>query len=97
MPDIAEQLRVGNWLVLMYHYDCPNCKIVIKKLISEKESFQNKYGNIAFIEIPPYGENVFINAKRKLTKGSLSNSKDWFVRSPLLMVMQDARILQVVN
>jgi len=23
--DIGERLRAGNWLVLLYHYDCPGC------------------------------------------------------------------------
>ena len=29
--DIAESLKKGTWLVLLYHYDCPDCVVTIPK------------------------------------------------------------------
>lgn len=55
--DIAESLRKGLVVVLMYHYDCPDCRDAISRY---DRACREMVGNddavtIAFIGVPPYG------------------------------------------
>jgi len=40
--DIAESLKEGNWLVLLYHYDCPDCIETIPKYEQMARDLTNK-------------------------------------------------------
>ncbi len=55
--DIGDQLKEGNWLVVLYHYDCPSCAEVILKIEQMAREFEGNedFMRFALIEIPPYG------------------------------------------
>jgi hypothetical protein len=53
--DIGEKLSKGNWLILLYHHDCPDC---IKAIAKYEQMARNLAGNGGFgrqalIELPP--------------------------------------------
>ena len=85
--DISGQLKEGNWLVMLYHYDCPDCA----KAISEYEQMaRDLAGNedflrIALIEVPPYGLGS-VSEDSPYTLGRIDESKEWFVTTPAVML-----------
>jgi len=82
--DIGDQLKEGNWLVMLYHYDCPDCA----KAIPEYEQMaRDMEGNedflrIALVEVPPYGQSS-VGEDSPCVLGKLDKSKEWFVTTPV--------------
>jgi len=100
--DIGEKLRKGNWLVLFYHYDCPDCVAAIEKLNKTRYEIQDaRYStghltvelNIAFIEVPPYGKDQVI-AGSPCVSGRLADVKEWFVTTPAVVLLTDGQVKQ---
>jgi thiol-disulfide isomerase/thioredoxin len=53
--DIGEQLKIGNWLIMLYHHDCPDCIATIPKIEQMAKDLQDNEEVLKFalIEIPP--------------------------------------------
>lgn len=97
--DIKQQLQNGLWVVLMYHYDCPDCAKAIpeyEKMYDSLKGNQNAI-NFAFIEIPPYGNanQQLPSQDSKVTLGKLSDKKKWFYQTPVVVVINDGQVLKV--
>jgi hypothetical protein len=96
--DIGNQLQKGHWLILFYHHDCPKCQKVIS---TYKEMFKN-YGqvndsiNLFFLEVPPYGKNPII-FNTKYPTGKLSDKKEWFVNTPIGVLVSNGTVIKVVK
>jgi len=91
--DIGKQLEKGNWLILLYHYDCPDCAEAIPKY---EQMARNLAGNedflrIALIEVPPYGQAP-ITQKTPCTVGRLAETKEWFITTPAVALLTDAKV-----
>lgn len=91
--DIGDQLREGNWLVLFYHYDCPDCQKTITKYIKtfSEMDINNFLVRIAFIEIPPYGPKLDCHNQLCLI-GKLNNSKKWFITAPAEVLLASGSV-----
>lgn len=89
--DIADQLRTGNWLVLLYHHDCPDCIETISKFeqIAAEIEGNEDFLQIAFIEVPPYGGAIETNC----VYGKLSDIKEWFVTTPATVLLTHGKVL----
>jgi len=91
--DIAEMLKEGTWLVLLYHYDCPDC---IRAIAKYEQAARSLAGNediirIALIAMPPYGKNP-ISEDCPCTVGRLAPTKDWFVAAPAFALLADGKV-----
>jgi hypothetical protein len=91
--DIGEKLSKGNWLILLYHHDCPDC---IKAIAKYEQIARDLDGNedflqIALIELPPYGRAP-IAAQTPCTLGRLADTKDWFVTTPAAALILDGKV-----
>jgi hypothetical protein len=93
--DIGEKLKKGNWLVLFYHYDCPDCLEAIQKYekIFRKIDINNIALGFAIIAIPPYGEGQVI-AGSPCVLGRLLDVKEWFVTTPAMVLLKDSKATQ---
>ncbi|MGE5612535.1 MAG: hypothetical protein ACM359_25025, partial [Bacillota bacterium] len=89
--DIAPELSTGQWSVLLYHHDCPNCQEVIPR---DKNLSRRPAQKVAMIEIPPYGPPLpdpnptYLSAK-------LPDSKEWFVTTPVELILKEGQVVQV--
>jgi len=85
--DIGEQLEKGNWLLLFYHYDCPDCAeaIVNYEQIARDLAGNEDFLQIALIEVPPYGQ--LVSQTSPCTLGQLPGTKDWFVTTPAIVLL----------
>lgn len=91
--DIAETLRKGTWLVLLYHYDCPDCGWAIPKyeqMARELEGSED-FLRIALIAVPPYGRGP-LSENCPCTLGRLDRTKEWFVTTPATALLTDGQV-----
>ena len=93
--DIGEKLKKGNWLVLFYHYDCPDCIEAIQKYekIFREIDINNVALGFAIIAVPPYGEDHVI-AGSPCVPGRLADVKEWFVTTPAVVLLTDGQVKQ---
>jgi hypothetical protein len=91
--DIGKQLEKGNWLVLFYHHDCPDCQKAIANLGWPGHQFgiEKTDLKVAIIEMPPYGGSI----ETSCTYGRLLNVKEWFISTPAVVLMKNRKITQV--
>ena len=88
--DIAETLKKGTWLVLLYHYDCPDCGRVIPQYeqMARDLAGNEDFLRIAMIAVPPYGRAP-ISPNTPCTLGKLAETKEWFVTTPAVALLKD--------
>lgn len=87
--DIDEELKDGNWLVLFYHQDCPDCRKAVPEL--EKAVFEDVDFNIAIIEVPPYGSPIETNC----FYSRLLEAKEWFITTPVVILLNNSIVSAV--
>jgi len=91
--DIGSQLKKGNWLVLFYHYDCPDCVAAINGYV-QKAMYLDKnknYLKIAFIEVAPF-DSSFLHNNSRYTIGKLSSLKRWIISTPTVVLIEDCKV-----
>ena len=91
--DIAETLKKGTWLILLYHYDCPDCGWAIPKyeqMARELEGNED-FLQIALIAVPPYGRSP-VSQNCPCTLGKLNQTKEWFVTTPATALLTDGQV-----
>jgi hypothetical protein len=91
--DIREKLKKGNWLILLYHYDCPDCQ---KAIVQYEQMASDIKGNedflqIALIEIPPYGHGPS-SENTPCTIGKLAAVKEWFATTPSVVLLTHGKV-----
>ncbi len=93
--DIADQLKKGNWLVMLYHHDCPACTEAIPQIEQMAQELEGNedFLRFALVEVPPYGikeTSCHVNIKT----GRLDTSKEWFVTTPVFALIYDSHVKQ---
>jgi thiol-disulfide isomerase/thioredoxin len=95
--DIADSLRSGIVVVLLYHYDCPNCREAIPKYDQMCHDLAGNEDSIkfAFVEIPPYGtekDNPIPPGTLCMT-GKLDSHKKWIFQTPVVVIIRDGMVV----
>ena len=96
--DIADSLRSGIVVVLLYHFDCPGCQEAIphyEKLNTELRGNEDAI-RFAFIAVPPYGDEK-LNPVPKDTKclnGKLISDKKEIMMTPFVVLLQDSAVVK---
>jgi hypothetical protein len=93
--DVADKLKQGNWLIMLFHHDCPDCAEALPQF---QEIADNFVGNeevlqLALIEIPPYGYQAMPQASTYLL-GHLDESKKWMVVTPAVLLATEGMVQQ---
>ncbi|MHC4754671.1 MAG: MauE/DoxX family redox-associated membrane protein [Planctomycetota bacterium] len=90
--DIADILRNGRAVVMLYRHDCSTCHEAIPlydQMCLQMFGLENPI-LIAFVEVPPYGteqDNIIPEGTACLT-GKLEEKK-WYVQTPFVVALQD--------
>ncbi len=94
--DIADKLQSGEWVVLMYHNDCPDCRAAMPIYEKFYSDLRGNNVDMAFVEMPPYeqGELQLMPAESKVNKGRLDGAKAWYVETPVVLVLRDGIVLK---
>jgi hypothetical protein len=90
--DIGQQLAQGRWLVVFYNARCPECER-LKEYWSTSWAEIRGQGNTAFISVPPdlTGTTPALHGVRW---GALDSGIDWFIQTPLVVAIQDNRVVE---
>ncbi len=93
--DIGDQLKEGNWLVVLYHHDCPACTEAIPQIEQMAQELEGNedFLRFALVEVPPYGGKAIVN-RSNIQIGKLEDSKEWFVTTPVVMIINNRVVLQ---
>ena len=91
--DIAESLKQGTWLILLYHYDCPDCAKAIPRYerIARDLAGNEGFLRIALIAVPPYGKGP-VSENSPCTLGRLAETKEWFITTPAVALLKHAQV-----
>lgn len=94
--DIADSLRSNIVVVVLYSTECDTCHDAIPLYDRMSRDMAGGEDSIRFalIEIPPYGseQDIFIPADTPCLTGRLDSSKDWYIKTPLVVVIQDGSV-----
>jgi thiol-disulfide isomerase/thioredoxin len=95
--DVADSLRQGIVVALLYHHDCPDCAEAIPQYDKiSKEMGSGSTIRFAFIAVPPYGtaEQDPVPADTKCLTGKLDASKKWYFQTPVVVLLQDGAVVK---
>lgn len=96
--DIADSLRSGIVVVLLYHFDCPGCQEAIpryEKLNKELAGNEDAI-RFAFIAVPPYGDEKQnpVPKDTKCLSGKLLSDKKVIIMTPFVVLLQDGAVVK---
>lgn len=88
-------LTQGDWIVVLYHHDCPKCQEALPKYRALAQSLENTGAErrVALIEVPPFAPGGQENAPA--IYGKLPESKDWFVQAPVEILVSNSKVKHV--
>lgn len=91
--DIGKQLEEGNWLILFYYHDCPECIEAVPKYeqMARDLAGNKDFLQIALIEVPPYGLAA-LSENQPCFMGRLPDTKEWFVTTPAVALLTNGRV-----
>jgi thiol-disulfide isomerase/thioredoxin len=94
--DIGEQLREGNWLVVLYHHDCPDCAEALPQIEAMARELEGneEFLRFALVEVPPFSDKKKTNQKN-IRIGQLGDCKEWFVVTPSYLLVKNSIVDQV--
>ncbi len=97
--DIGSELIQGDWVVILYHYDCPKCQKAIEKydLLSRELAVRGERSRVALIELPVYAPagDSSITRTSRFVFGRLDAAKEWFVETPLVLELSKGMVSNV--
>ena len=93
--DIGEKLKHGQWVIMLYHADCPQCYDVMKQLV---QAYPPTAVKMALIEVPmlsglPNGPRWAVS--QRVVIGQMSIAKRWSVKTPAVLKLKDGVVVSV--
>jgi hypothetical protein len=85
--DGSAPLRDGRWLVILYHFDCSDCRAAIPAY----EALADRV-HIAFVAMPPLGPSPVADSPAYLSL-TLRPDHEWFATTPLVAALQDGSVV----
>lgn len=96
--DIANSLRSNIVVVVFYSSECDMCHdaIALYDQMSRDTGGSEDSIQFALVEIPPYGseQNSLVAVDTPCLTGRLDSSKDWYIETPLVVVIQDGLVVK---
>jgi thiol-disulfide isomerase/thioredoxin len=96
--DIADSLRSNIVIVVFYSTGCDTCHKAIPLYDQMGRDMAGNEDSIrfAFIEVPPYSseKDSIVPVDTPCLRGKLDSSKDWYIQTPLIVVVQDGLVVK---
>jgi hypothetical protein len=94
---LREQLSHGKWQILLYRHDCSKCQEAIQRwrLMARAIASRSDAPRFALLELPPYDmhEHGPRASNLPLEFGRIGNGKAWFAATPLIIAIEDGRVV----
>lgn len=98
---LRERLAEGKWIVVLYHHDCSECQeaIPIYEALARRTMTISGGLRVALIEMPPYAADwlQLVSPEMHSLLGRLSNTKDWFTMTPLVVIVTENEVTNVAD
>jgi hypothetical protein len=101
--DHSADLRQGDWIVLLYHHDCPKCQEALPQYEQLAEELQSigSSERVILVEVPPYAPHTPLpvphrDRERSVTAcnyARLSDEREWFVQAPAEIRLVDGKVV----
>jgi hypothetical protein len=94
--DIGDEIARGEWTVLLYHHDCPNCQRVLAKY-QERAAGPASGADaprVALVEIPPYART---HVALPCTHGRVADDREWYVSTPLQITLAQGIVREITG
>lgn len=99
--DIGDQLAEGDWIVVLYRHDCPQCRRVLSEHSRMADTSLGRLATsrIALVQVPPYGRPgcSATSCKAIHMTARLDASKAWFVKTPVAIFLEGGLVKKPVE
>ena len=96
--DVADSLRSNIVVVVFYSSECDTCHdaIPVYEQMCRDMAGNDEMVRFALIEIPPYAsqQDSLVSADTPCLTGRVDSSKDWYMKTPLVVVLQDSLVVR---
>jgi hypothetical protein len=88
------EITDGEWTLLLYHHDCPDCQRAIPGYVRQAEQQVSQLGRsqILLVEVPPLGPASDYSPTEHT---HLDEGVEWFVQAPLELTLIDGEVINV--
>jgi hypothetical protein len=95
--NIGPQVAQGEWVVLLYHHDCPKCQEALPLYLDRAKQWdaEERQAHVAVIETPPFAANGSQGFDSVPLQGRLSDEREWFVQTPVEITLEDGVVTHV--
>ncbi len=95
--DVGQRLASGRWTVVLFSHGCSGCDEVMP--IYESLAARPGGPRVALLEVPPYEESAAgpVNSESPCLVGRLSDRRDWFVETPVVLELRDGNVLSAAG
>ena len=92
---MTRDISQGDWVVLLYHHDCPKCQDAIWKYraLAQRLALASSSTRVVLVEVPPFESNRKDNSPA--IYGQLQDNKEWFVQAPIELQISDSKVIDV--
>ena len=95
--NVNKHVERGDWIVLLYHFECPVCQLAIAEFdrAGRRPHEREAIPKLALVEIPPYAADLdsVVPADSPCVRGRLAEITKWFVKTPLEVRISDGVVL----
>lgn len=96
--DIGDELRSGEWNVVLYRHGCPSCEKLLARLDDEGLSeFVDDGARLALISFATNAQNEVTMLSGEVHVGKLVSSYEWVCQTPLLLKVSNGNVVQVIT
>ncbi|MHC5164754.1 MAG: hypothetical protein ACYSOI_05285 [Planctomycetota bacterium] len=95
--DVREQISEGLVVVMMHRFNCEVCEEMAPRYSEYYQQLVDQNiaeFKIAFLAVPPYGDEDHIPEDTACINGNLTDEKDWLVMSPLVVALLDGELMK---
>lgn len=97
--DLDQQIRSGDWLVLMHRHDCDACTSLVESYLEamERRLPEADQINVLFVEVPPYTGSAVpqLPLSRGHNHARLLANKSTFIATPAQLFIRDGIVMRV--
>lgn len=96
--DVGSELSTGQWVVVLYRQNCAQCQEELpryERLAAEQVVGGPDAPRVAVVEVPERrrsGEQRVGNAASFCLQGRLSDEREWYVKTPVVLHLQDGQV-----
>lgn len=100
--DIEKRLDEGEWIILLFHYDCPDCQnaILVYKSLGDRLLSNKETKRVALIEMPPFDDSdkdSCIQEESCVYARLSSGPWEWFAETPVEIQLNQGIVTHVAG